>query len=84
MPMNQPLKHIDAPNLLHRVFVPIERNGVFRTIGGGTAYQRDRATGVIRRLDGKVRGKAARRAAKRQRRVSACQRAASSQDLQRQ
>lgn len=50
-----------------RVYVPIERRGVFRT-HDGVVYIRDARTSVIRRQIPKVRGKAARRADKRLRR----------------
>lgn len=71
-----------ADELLRRVFVPIEYQtsfgSAFRT-HDGTPYMRDGHTQVIRRARPKVKGKAARRADKRARRVartSAAQKAA--------
>lgn len=53
---------------LRYIYVPLEDSqGFFRT-SDRTRYHRDPATGVIRRLVPKVRGKAARRAEKRARR----------------
>jgi len=52
---------------LRCVFVPIERNGSFRTMDG-ERYRRNPQTSVIRRATPKVRGKAARKADKRARR----------------
>lgn len=76
---SQKLRRIEArtacESLLNRVFVPIERNGVFGT-HDGMVYRRDRTSGAIRRAIPKVRGKAARRGDKRARRQSARSKAA--------
>lgn len=61
-------KELDA-RTRNRVWIPREGviSGAFQTIDG-TRYVRDKETGTIHRLDQKVKGKAARKAARAQRR----------------
>ena len=63
------LKTPERIDPLRRIFIPVEDiHGVFRTHDGIT-YRRGRVSGVIRRTTPKVRGKAARRADKLERRL---------------
>ena len=53
----------ECERLVNRVWIPIERHGLFST-HDGERYRRQPISGVITRVTPKVRGKAARRADK--------------------